>query len=58
MTHLKELRLRGLKRVKDASADAADKLPQLTSLSVRGSRVFRDGVAQMKPTMPETFILK
>jgi hypothetical protein len=58
MTHLRELRLRGMKQVSDASLDDLVKFGHLKTISVRGAGVSWDGVARMKEAMPETFVFK
>lgn len=58
MTHLGELRLRGMKQVTDASLDDLVKFGHLKTISVRGAGVSWDGVTRMKEAMPQTFVFK
>ncbi len=58
MTHLKELRLRGLKSVTDASLDAMVKFGHLKTISVRSAGISWEGVDRMKKAMPNTFVFK
>ena len=58
MTHLTELRLRGMKQVTDASLDDLVKFGYLKTISVRGAGVSWDGVTRMKEAMPQTFVFK
>ncbi|MDF1853797.1 MAG: hypothetical protein P1U85_23415, partial [Verrucomicrobiales bacterium] len=56
MEQLRELRLRDLKEVTDATVEALSTLTFLEKLSVRGTNVTWDGVDQLKKAMPETYI--
>jgi len=58
MSHLKELQLRDLKKVTDASLDDLVKFGHLKTLNVRAAGVSWDGVDRMKKAMPNTFIFK
>jgi len=58
MTHLEELRLRGMKKVTDASLDDLVKFGHLKTISVRSVGITNDGVERMKKGMPETHVFR
>jgi len=58
MTHLEELRLRGMQKVTDASLDDLVKFGHLKTISVRGVGITNDGVERMKKGMPETHVFR
>lgn len=58
MTHLDELRLRGMRKVTDASLDDLAKFGHLKTLSVRGVGITNDGVERLKKAMPETHVFR
>ena len=58
MTHLEELRLRGMQKVTDASLDDLVKFGHLKTISVRSVGITNDGVERMKKGMPETHVFR
>lgn len=58
MTHLKELRLRGMKQVTDASLDDLAKFGHLKTISVRSVGISTAGVERMKQAMPNTLVFR
>ena len=58
MTNLEELRLRGMKKVTDASLDDLVKFGHLKTISVRSVGITNDGVERMKKGMPETHVFR
>jgi hypothetical protein len=58
MTQLEELRLRGMKKVTDASLDDLARFGHLKTLSVRSVGITNDGVERLKKEMPETHVFR
>lgn len=58
MTDLKQLGLRGLKSVTDASLDDLIKLGHLAHINIRQTKISPDGVARLKKEMPGTTVFK
>lgn len=58
MKHLQELRLRGMKKVTDASLDDLVKFGHLKTISVRSVGISNNGVERMKKEMPETHVFR
>jgi hypothetical protein len=58
MTHLKELRLRGLKQVTDASADALARFGHLAHLNIRETKTSPATVGRLQKAMPDTVVFK
>ncbi|QDU26889.1 Leucine Rich repeats (2 copies) [Anatilimnocola aggregata] len=58
MKQLKELRLRGMKLVTDASLSDLVKFNHLQHINVRETKISPEGVAKMKVAMPKTDVFK
>src|SRR6185295_6821922 len=58
MTHLKELRIRGLTGVTDASLDDLVKFGHLKQISIREDKISVEGVERMKKAMPNTIVFQ
>lgn len=58
MTHLKELRIRGMTKVTDASLDDLVKFGHLKLISIREDKISPAGVERMKKAMPNTVVFK
>jgi hypothetical protein len=58
MTHLKQLRLRGMKKVTDATFDDLIKFGHLGNLSIRETNISWESVDRMKLAMPKTVVFK
>jgi hypothetical protein len=58
MTHLKELRIRGMTQVTDASLDDLVKFGHLKQISIRENKISPEGVERMKAAMPNTNVFK
>lgn len=58
MSHLSELRLRGMKQVTDASLDDLVKFGHLKTISVRSVGITSNGVERMKEAMPQTLVFR
>ena len=58
MTHLRQLRLRGMKKVTDATFDDLIKFGHLGNLSIRETNISWESVDRMKLAMPKTVVFK
>jgi len=58
MTHLKQLGLRGMKQVTDASLDDLVKFGHLDHITIRETKISLEGVESMKKAMPKTVVFK
>ena len=58
MTHVKELRIRGMPNVTDASLDDLVKFGHLRQISIREDKISPEGVERMKKAMPNTIVFK
>lgn len=58
MKHLRELNIRGLQRVTDASLDDLARLGHLAHLGIRETKISTEGVARLKQAMPATTVFK
>jgi hypothetical protein len=58
MTHLKQLRLRGLKLVTDASLDQLVQFGHLEHINIRQTKTSPEAVERMKKEMPKTVVFK
>jgi len=58
MTHLKQLGLRGMKQVTDASLDDLVKFGHLDHITIRETKISPEGVESMKKAMPKTVVFK
>ncbi|NBV21232.1 MAG: hypothetical protein EBS05_04825 [Proteobacteria bacterium] len=58
MTHLKQLRLRGMKKVTDATLDDLMKFGHLGNLTIRETGISWESVDRIKQAMPKTVVFK
>ena len=58
MSNLKQLALRGLKQVTDASINDLAKIRSLEHLNIRQNGITTDGYARLKQAMPKTVVFK
>ena len=58
MTHLKQLRLRGMKKITDATFTDLIKFGHLGNLSIRETNISWESVDRMKQAMPKTVVFK
>jgi hypothetical protein len=58
MTHLRQLNLRGLQQVTDASLDDLVRFQHLAHLGIRETKISGDGVARLKQALPKTVVFK
>jgi hypothetical protein len=58
MTHLKQLRLRGMKKVTDATFEDLVKFAHLQHLWIRETYISWESVDRMKQSMPKTVVFK
>jgi hypothetical protein len=58
MTHLKQLGLRGLTFITDASLDDMVKMTHLEHVTIRETKIGPEGVERMKKAMPKTVVFK
>lgn len=58
MTHLKELRLRGLKLINDAALDELSKFRHLAHINIRETQITPIGVDRLRQALPNTIVFK
>jgi F-box/leucine-rich repeat protein 14 len=58
MTHLRQLRLRGLQQVTDSTLDDLAKFGHLENLTIRETKITWDGVDRLTREMPKTTVFK
>lgn len=58
MTHLKELRIRGMKKITDEALDDLVRFSHLEDLNIRETGISAAGVERMKRDMPKTVVFK